>query len=131
MTTCKKRSRSKADALVALKDLLSGAQIYQSKSKDIHAKFLSMKDRYNLPRYEWEYLQGYYDAIVDGWYRHNLAYATFFEGKLYDNEWDKLPRDVQEYISKTNTQDLSSGHFWKNTDGTIGKPFFATNIVDY
>lgn len=126
-----KCSRSKADALRYLQGILSAGQIFQSKSKDIHSGFLGMRDCFNLPRYDWEYLRGHYDSTVDSWYRHNLIYAISFQGKLYESKWDNLPENVREYVRKTSTKNLASGHFWKNADGTIGKPFFATNIADY
>ena len=121
--TTKRKSHSKQDALVALIDRLSAAEIYQSTSLEANAQVYGLSDRFILPRYEWHYLHGYADAIQKGWYRTHLIYAVNFQGTLYKVEWNTLPEEVRQYLRSTLEPD--TGHYWLNKDGTIGRPYFT------
>jgi hypothetical protein len=125
-----KKSRSFDNALLLVRSMLSAAQQYQKTSHDIHADFLSLRGRFHLPTYRWEYLRGYYAAISDGWYQRDLMFCYLdLDGTVWPGNWENLPEHMREHIRSHKTDELRSGHYWKNSDGTPGRPFFVNGVT--
>lgn len=120
-----KRSRSASEAKTRVQSLISKAEHFEMSSASIQAEYLSLKDEFNLPHYEWRYLLGYLDANRDRWYRNNFVYCTVFpDGMILSANWDSLPEERKEYI-RTHPS-VISGHFWRKQSGEIGLCFFAS-----
>ena len=134
----KRKSHKRSEALAALRDALSAAEIYQSRSEDVTKIFTEkLVERFTLTRYEWQYLHGWADAVVQSWYRDKLVFCVQHEGTLYKMDWNSLPEPVREMLrtrsrsiivvpsSSIGRQGILRGLYWLNKDGTIGRPFFA------
>lgn len=126
MKNSEKRSRDFEKAKTFLKDILSGAECYQSQSMDIHNRYLDMRKIFNLPQWCWRWMDGYYACRSDAWYRYNLVYCLVWQGTPIDMKWDNLTEEQKEYCRKTSSENMNSGHYWKNKDGSIGRLFFSS-----
>ena len=127
VTKCMKRkSHKRSEALAALRDALSAAEIYQSRSEDVTKIFTEkLVERFTLTRYEWQYLHGWADAVVQSWYRDKLVFCVQHEGTLYKMDWNSLPEPVREMLRTRSSENAPTGHYWLKKDGTIGRPFCA------
>ena len=124
-----KRSRNHSQAKIALKDLLSAVESWQSSSEEITAKVLALRQRFNVPGYCWTWAEGYQEAIRDKWYREKLVFCRVWKGTIIPCKWDNLPEDLKDHIRKGGT--TLEGHYWLNRDGSVGKPYFTNGESEH
>ncbi len=84
-----------------------------------------------LPRHVHEYVRGYYQALVDQLYVHDLEFCYLYQGRLYSTHRQSSRPTTQQFYDREQGNllvDCPSGHFWKGTD----KVFFGVDqeIVD-
>jgi hypothetical protein len=120
----KRKSRQSLQARTFLVDKLNAHKFYQSNLDEVSKAVQSVREHFNLLQCEWTYLDGYGDAIIQGWQYKELIYCAYWEGKPIPMQWNDIPEEFREFIRQGGQ--YVSGHFWKNKDGTVGKPYFTS-----
>lgn len=82
---------------------------------------MAMRDKFNLPNYEWQFLQGWKECQITHWYRYNFVFAYELDGQLYEQKWDLMPEAHRELFR---TSKIEAHHHWRSDDGTIGRRWF-------
>lgn len=114
-TTKPRRSRSHSAALSALRDILSRAEHYKMTSAKLNSEFAALRDRFNLPSYEWQYLRGFRDCRIESWqHRHHEFRYVMPDGRLVPAKWDAMSEADQAHVMSQ--KDPLSGHYWIGTD---------------
>ncbi len=126
-----KRSRDGLRFKSAVKDVLSAAECYKPLSMTISDDIQKLKERYNVPGYYWQWAEGYRDARVDYWYRHNLVFCYEWNGGLVVSDWTNSSEDFKEFIRGGGR--ARGGHYWKDDNGQPiqNRPFFVEDEVPF
>ena len=104
-----KRSRSLSQAVSSLTGELNQVSTYGLESADVIRKFQALRNHFNLPLRDWEYLRGYRDATTNAWYRTSLIFLYGMGGRLFT--WDEATKEEQAAIM-ANAEGATSGHYW-------------------
>ena len=112
---------------------VSAARCFHSTHAQLLESYHSLFARYpkDLSRPVREYIRGYFTALIDSLYRHDLVYGHELDGLFFFQKWEELPSPVQEAIKQNKTD--ASGHFWKDTinkPASEVRPFF-THPLNY
>lgn len=116
-------------ALVALKDVFSAGQIYGSTSATLEANRRESLVRHGVnkaPQWVSSYLDGYWRALIDNAYRHDLVYGGIVGDVFYSTHrnrpdyYEKHGIEPSAYADNGMVQ--ARGHYWR---GDKERPFFV------
>lgn len=115
------------DAVAGLKECYSAAKHYglsSNKMEERKRAMLEQKGVNNAPEWVSHYLAGYWRALVDGAYNHDLVHGAYVNGKFYsthssrDDYYDKHGIAPSDFARDSNP---TKGHYWSDSL----KPFFT------
>lgn len=127
------RLQQAVDLKTTLKHRISGmvtmARGFHWTSKEIHDRKMEICKKHKIPYWLQSYLDGIYDCLTDDLYQRYLIFGYEWDGRVY-TEYDSYPEELKEYLRKNNSDDIPSGHWWKDTVEVPGqqKLYFGKNF---